>query len=453
FLALLSPECLRQCIDTLGAFGLQMDDLNISLTAVGLLWNVSDFIQTKRAELEKNNSQASKHEDTPNIDEEIDQMIGSTLTVRTTNALWLLLLLQLSKICSDPRPEVRNGANQTLFRTIDMNGAVLGINTWNTCIWKVLFPLLDSVNLASSRALKAMQQHGTEMEKINLQQESRGFMVHHSRNTVDKQWDETKVLVLNGVSGIFKNFLSILVNLENFPQAWDLLLSHLRDSCLHSSHEVAIASIKALHTMIQFPNDSDQSLSEKISPLWQTTWIMWEKIGLGIITGFDNTHLPGSTGTIPTDTATPNDQNVSRFSQDTLTAYISSFTDLYKFISTNFKLDETKRLLKVARGILVYSKSPSYRPDQDYPTPLQESILDLVSKIDLNVKGAPAAVLNDLADYITLAFKKFDHLSQQMNYEEAEAHSQPPPLPPKNEGSSSSSKSFSTVTFIAFSKT
>src|SRR2546430_132211 len=51
FLSLLSPECLKQCINTLSAFGLQMDDLNISLTAIGLLWNVSDFIQTKRAEL------------------------------------------------------------------------------------------------------------------------------------------------------------------------------------------------------------------------------------------------------------------------------------------------------------------------------------------------------------------------------------------------------------------
>jgi hypothetical protein len=465
FLSLLSPECLKQCINTLSAFGLQMDDLNISLTAIGLLWNVSDFIQTKRAELEKDAKESVEEEPTETkkditVEQEIDQLIQGELKAQTMSALWMLLLLQLSKICSDTRPEVRNGANQTLFRTIDMNGAVLKTQTWHTCIWKVLFPLLDSVKLASERAVKAMQQqqlNGSAEKVSSPQKEFNGFMVHHSRNTVDKQWDETKVLVLNGISGIFKNFIYMLVNLDDFEQAWGLLLSHLQDSCLNSSHEVAIASIKSLNTIIQFPDDTHtEEFKEKILPLWQTAWIIWERIGLGMITMSD-TSLEVDFNNSPTEitSAVP-----TQFTQDTLTAYIVTFGDLYHVIRSKFQIDEIRRLLKVIKGILTYSKSPSYRPDYDYLTPLQEAILDIVSRIDLSVPGAPAAVLCEFADYITLAFtkKQDDEVAKNKKSKDSQIGLQksvnsPTSSKGENSGSITSNKSYSTVTYIVFSKT
>ncbi|CAG8823131.1 18998_t:CDS:2, partial [Dentiscutata erythropus] len=200
---------------------------------------------TKRSELEKNfgtNYEKSEIIKDMIIEQEIERDIQGELSPRTMNALWMLILLQLSKICSDVRRQVRNGANQTLFRTIDMNGAGLESQTWHTCIWKI--------------------------------------MVHHSRNTVDKQWDETKVLVLTGMSGIIKNFLPFLINLEDFKQAWELFLLHLQESCLYSSLEVAFAAIKSLNTIIQFPEDEIHSNLPKksISLLFKNAWITWERI-------------------------------------------------------------------------------------------------------------------------------------------------------------------------------
>ncbi|CAG8467852.1 8909_t:CDS:10 [Cetraspora pellucida] len=463
FLSLLSPECLKQCINTLGAYGLQMDDLNISLSAIGLLWNVSDFIQTKRADLE--NSPDKHDEDvkaiTKNavIEQEIERIIKGDLTSHTMNALWMLLLIQLSRICSDSRPEVRNGANQTLFRTIDMNGSVLDIQTWHTCIWQVLFPLLNSVKLVSEKVVKAMQQQqqSPNSEKLTSQKEFNGFMVHHSRNTVDKQWDETKVLVLTGMSGIFKNFVPILVDLDDFKQVWGLFLSHLQDYCLHSSNEVAIAAVKSFHIIIQFPKDESHTdqLKKRILPHWQTAWIVWETIGLGIITKSDKrTHnvdmdngnlLPSETLEFPIS---------SQFTQDTLTAYVSAFGDLYNVINLDFGIDEIKRFLKVTYGVLTYSNSPSYRPDYDYLTPLQEAVLNVIGQIDLNVSGAPAVVLSDFADYITLAFTKQYWIEEapeiQKNKKELISTKG---SKVSNKENVSFKKSFPTVTYIVFSKT
>jgi hypothetical protein len=40
----LPEDCLHVCIDVTGAYSAQKTDLNISLTAIGLLWTLTDFV-------------------------------------------------------------------------------------------------------------------------------------------------------------------------------------------------------------------------------------------------------------------------------------------------------------------------------------------------------------------------------------------------------------------------
>ncbi|KAG5456511.1 MAG: hypothetical protein BJ554DRAFT_3728, partial [Olpidium bornovanus] len=270
YLALLSPECLRQCIGTLGTFGLVPEDINISLTAVGLLWNVSDYIQTKRQEfrtsgLPEDSVDASEpKEEDFSSGKSLQLLLGNQLDTRTSNILWLLLLLQLSALCSDLRPEVRNGANQTLFRTIRINGPHMTPGIWEITLWKVLFPLLESVKAASSKALK---QPAQPPKKSSI---SVGMMVHHSRDSAHKQWDETKVLVLSGVVGTFRESLANLTDLPNFDKAWRLLLACIRDYMINASPEVAIASVKGMKSLMSLPQDDPKALrqmEQKISKM------------------------------------------------------------------------------------------------------------------------------------------------------------------------------------------
>ncbi|CAG8747385.1 1768_t:CDS:2, partial [Acaulospora morrowiae] len=264
------------------------------------------------------------------------------------------------------------------------------------------------------------------------------------------------------------NFLPLLLTFEDFQQAWELLLSHLQDSCLYSNQEVAIASIRSLNTIIQLPEDEAHTdeFGKKIFPFWHTAWLVWEKIGLGIITASEKKIIKADNPPIssPADSAT---STSSRFNQETLTAYIITFNDLYKILHFNFSIEEIRRLLKVVYGTLTYPSSPSYRPDHDYLTPLQEAVLDVVKNIDLNVPGAPAAVLGDLAEYITLAFMKKTRDEGTVN-EKTDKQGKndlvEQKTPAKNTNSNTkkskteapvttSKKSYETVTFIIFSKT
>lgn len=43
------------------------------------------------------------------------------------------------------------------------------------------------------------------------------LMVHHSRNSEQKQWDETVVIALGGMARLLKSHLLAVVRLEAFP--------------------------------------------------------------------------------------------------------------------------------------------------------------------------------------------------------------------------------------------
>ncbi|KAI9495186.1 hypothetical protein BDB00DRAFT_256465 [Zychaea mexicana] len=441
FLSLLSPDCLRQCIATLGAFGMQSEDVNISLTAIGLLWNLSDFIQTKRLGPAKKTAEdgigGHNVDDTP-IEKHwlnIDQPLSTESENTTLSILWMLLLLQLSHVCTDGRPEVRNGANQTLFRTIMMNGSVLNQHLWSACIWEVLFPLLDAIKMSSIRAVRIMQARANKSPTPSTKddRDASGFMLHHSRDTADKQWDETKVLVLTGLSGIFRDFLGKLYALPKFEHAWSLLLAHLEDSCLRSSQEVSLASIKSFQTIVsrQPEETAGQPSGQAIASLWRSAWQSWLVIGESIVAeeeGNDNDNnvesgeedqeyrgaaarstrnkqldpeLYSLTLSLSSSSMAPISND---FSQDMLTAYVNMFTDLYKVIAPTFNLSDAENLLSVLKNVLVYSTSQQYRPDIDHLSPLQEAALNVIQVLDMDKPGIPPLVLRDLSEYMTLAF-------------------------------------------------
>ncbi|MEQ2187317.1 hypothetical protein GOODEAATRI_003483 [Goodea atripinnis] len=136
FLPTMPCTCLQIVVDVAGSFGLQNQELNISLTSIGLLWNISDyFFQRGEAitqELEREEEALQKQA----------QEKGETLNrpfhpAPPFDCLWLCLYAKLGELCVDPRPAVRKSAGQTLFSTIAAHGTLLQQPTWHIVVWKV----------------------------------------------------------------------------------------------------------------------------------------------------------------------------------------------------------------------------------------------------------------------------------------------------------------------------
>ncbi|KAG0371102.1 hypothetical protein BGZ54_000046 [Gamsiella multidivaricata] len=402
FLSLLSADNLQLCIDTLAAFGYQTEDLNISLTSVGLLWNISDFIQQSLRDFGSSAldpATESSSVESGAVEDIVLQFPDPTLSQKNLNGLWMLLLYKISTLCSDARPEVRNGAIQTLLRTIQINAISLDLRSWRQCVWKILLPLLDEIDISSCRKVDYVQPQPAPTGSFVMRNDS-----------PSKQWDETHVLLFNGLADVFQAFLLQLIRLNDYLEAWVFLLERLETASLFSSPDVAIAALKGIQTMMKVPAAKDDEASkdhpdseqreQRLERLWDTAWQVWERIGCAIV------GREPSIGEQRVDYSARDRPMTKNFTQDTLTEYVNIMHHLYPILAKKFQLRDLRAFLDVVHLVLIFDASPVYRPDIDYLSPLQLSIHDALTMLNLNtISGGPAAVLEQLTNQFLLAFE------------------------------------------------
>lgn len=251
-------NCLNVCIDVTGAYSAQKTELNISLTAIGLLWTMTDFIakglhfgfgEDKETDMHcarKQMDGGKGEEQTANLADNSDNQ-PSLINVIDHKKLLFLVFSLLQKLGDDERPEVRNSAVRTLFQILGSHGQKLSKTMWEDCLWNYVFPMLDSASHKVATSSKD-EWHGKELG-------TRGgkavhMLIHHSRNTAQKQWDETLVLVLGGIARLLRSFFPFLESLSNFWSGWESLLLFVKNSTFSGSKEVVLAAINCLQTTI-----------------------------------------------------------------------------------------------------------------------------------------------------------------------------------------------------------
>lgn len=81
---------------------------------------------------------------------------------------------------------------------------------------QALCAYLFKVQQAGGSPLCALQTKGEVLGR--LRGVSVKMLMHHSRNSEQKQWDETLVLALSGMGRLFRAHLPLLVPMQAFPQ-------------------------------------------------------------------------------------------------------------------------------------------------------------------------------------------------------------------------------------------
>ena len=349
FLPTIPYRCYPICVDTATKFGSQKAELNVSLTAIGLLWNLSDYFyqnfnQTKEKKGDKKDeskkvSSAEKNQDPQNqviTSQGIQQIFPEAFlsfpgskNISSFDKLWMCLYCKLKDLCLDSRPSVRKSSGQTLFSTIAAHGSILEASTWQAVLWQVLFPLLDNVIIQSDNA---------SSEKVT---QSNVIMIHHSRNTAQKQWAETKVLTISGVVRVFNTKRNLLKSMGDYSKAWVLLLEYVEKMALSNTSEVSLAALKALQEMITSSSNSLQSTNTgqgdknqtKHSELkdinWTLCWKAWLNIGNQKANYISNT------------------SEIVPHGQMLLTGYLQIFLTLFPHVRNSFRREDVESLGKV----------------------------------------------------------------------------------------------------------
>jgi hypothetical protein len=96
--------------------------------------------------------------------------------------------------------------------------------------WSVIVPLLQQ-----SESLHASASQHTDTVQPSI-------MIHHSRNTAAKQWDETRALIFTGCVKIIVAMQHRLPEIDKFDEFWRAILSFSKACALHPSQEVVIAT-------------------------------------------------------------------------------------------------------------------------------------------------------------------------------------------------------------------
>ncbi|CAH0731493.1 unnamed protein product, partial [Brenthis ino] len=246
------PRCLRRVLAAAAAFARQTKELNISLTAVGLMWNISDYLYHNRDKL---SAALASEAAAPDAQPDLPPL----------DRLWMCLYIRLSELCTEARAPVRRAASQTLFSCIGAHGTLLSRAAWRALL-AVLFPMLDQVQKQSNIA---------SSEKVDTGEH---ILIHHTRNTAQKQWAETQVLTLSGVSRVFHSRFTLLTTVGDFNRSWTALLDYITDFALRRSHEVSVAALKSFQEVVSAAGRAEGEHRR----VWPAAWAAWTTIAEGL---------------------------------------------------------------------------------------------------------------------------------------------------------------------------
>nr|CCA24197.1 conserved hypothetical protein [Albugo laibachii Nc14] len=251
---------LPDCVECIGRFACCAKDVNVSLTAVNELWSVADIIG-KETNARSPNCVKSKH--------------------------WSCAFQELRQVALDTRTEVRNCAINTLFGT----GVTYG-NCFSLTEWQVY---LEQTVLLIASGLQERRQRPVAPDSFPTKASTRNnpsrntIMVHHSRDSAEKQWDESQVLMFAGISRVLQSNCHHLRQYGTwFAHIWRVLLRHVISTAtaFENSKEVVVTSIQTLQTLLQV------SLNE----FTQSTQPVRAGAGMRVVGGALVSAPPSSTG-------------------------------------------------------------------------------------------------------------------------------------------------------------
>eukprot|EP00002_Diphylleia_rotans_P025447 TRINITY_DN5033_c0_g1_i1.p1 TRINITY_DN5033_c0_g1~~TRINITY_DN5033_c0_g1_i1.p1 ORF type:complete len:1330 (+),score=232.94 TRINITY_DN5033_c0_g1_i1:49-4038(+) len=242
FVRNLPEDCLDAFIDTVSSFIHQTDDSSISSGAVQSLWRLSKYFVSRMVdERQKSDSHSA-------ADLQMQKLI-------------LKVYLKSLNASKDSRIDVRKTVISSLFENINLDGNLFPAPLWSNIIWQVIFPMAEAVETKSVKVNESPEEN-SKVSKLNP---------GHPRNSSNKQWDETRRLVIEEMIKLFEKNFKTVRNLDNFVNIWIELGNHVKLNAASSRIDVAQASIDNYPRLCSALLGTEQFDRQ----LWEVIWGIW----------------------------------------------------------------------------------------------------------------------------------------------------------------------------------
>lgn len=273
-------------------------------------------------------------------------------------ALWMLLLLRLTSVTSDQRLELRNSAIQTLLRIVHAYGSSLAPQAWSICVKYVIFKLLSSIE----DNLRSVINEGT-------------------REDIRSEWNETAVVVVQGVSSLLASYLDVLTGYPAFTALWQDLIGHFASLLDLQAPEINSATFSSLGGILSKCDESGKSSFDKATI--DLAWNLWSR-------GIPVTQQP--------------DGGKFEDNQKSLISWVEALLELYRLVQADLTLERVRQMLSLLREAMAQAFPGSYASDIEYVTPLQGRILEVFKIVRTDIPGVPSAMISQVSEFVALAF-------------------------------------------------
>lgn len=321
FLTTLPLSQLKSLIDTLLNFCSQKYDLNISFSSVSYFWLISDCINSKTGEYDKDT--AASLENLSTMAELQNLLAKSEDSAIVNQGLNIYLLAQLSNLSTDKRARVREGAIQTLFQIVDVQGKLL--SSWRL-VYDIVLPGLLDLSLC--------------------------FEIEEKESRVDAV--ESLNLVLSGLVSVFTKFMTDFGNDRDELTLifWKKLLEYFNSMFELNWKGLNLKIFQTFQDLIVLL--SRKTIPEELSDLLFEFWV-----SVSIDYDFVNPEY-----------------------QDSLALYNESFRPLYLIVKHKLDFESASRVMSNLNKCARYPVLKPGLNDTNKPTQLQKSVLDNLVLID-----------------------------------------------------------------------
>ena len=270
FLLNLPKEYLEQFIATVGFFITQDVNDNISLAANDILWSVGNCVSSE-----------TKKEGEARVftDEELDKN-------------WLVIFHELERCARDKRFDVRNNSIQSLFKMIITHSTTIHTSVIQEAIECVVFRMLKYVlttTLENQKEKRVPDATGKSSENSknaatndNANRDKNGarIVLHHTRDTREKQWDSSLILCIEGVTRLYTSMFQLIFTFPTFVELWTKMTDFISSSAERHSEETTESAVHNTVLLLGFLSKehgnklNDRPLSVALNQLISTAEIL-----------------------------------------------------------------------------------------------------------------------------------------------------------------------------------
>lgn len=373
FLSALSSAVTPSLVELLHRFAGQNEDLNISLTTITMIWNVSDFL-LRSVETNHLDTVVKQAKEAGDVEEEITSLVRGS-----ASAQWLLLLLRLQDIVSSSDKEVRKAAFQTICSIFKSNGQQLSPAAWDLTLRSIILRIgfFDSF----------------------LYRDDETGQISESK-TQTQMGDEISTAIISGTSDIIAQHLGLIEQVTHLASLWEAFLSRMEAYLDVEKHKLNAAVFHALYSVLSRISTGVKTWD---GPMYRTLHL-WLKRNPAAV------EIEGKES-----------------NQDSLIAYVDAGAELYRLTQQSMSTSQARTLVENLYLALRHSDEPRYGADISSLSPLQSKVFELLKAVrsdtpsTLVVVAAKMATLHhdtagrptsDGPSFIAMASESIDWLQQ-----------------------------------------